>query len=192
MIVRRIAGVILIVLAVIGAGAAPAAADTASAVAACRTGPKLVDVYYRFVDDQLLNAEGRVVGLGSGIGRFELYRKGPDTFCAVSSLTGTFTLFGGESPAGTGTVPEGLRGHFVGVNVLEFTGTFDPQLPTRGYVGEFDANCNQFECETPIRFGRLYVEPNGPPAVIDYRFVHYSRCGIWVDAFSFTQGDIAC
>ena len=192
MIVRRIAGLTLVVLAAVGIGAAPAGADTASAVAACRSGPKLVDVYYRFVDDQVLNAEGRVVGLASGIGRFELYQKGPDTFCAVSSLTGTFTLFAGDSPAGTGTVPEGLRGAVVGVNVLEFTGTFDPQLPTRGYVGEFDANCDQFDCETPIRFGRQYVQTGGPPAVIDYRFVHYSRCGIWVDAFTFTQGDIAC
>ena len=190
MLVRRIAVSVLVLLAALGAGAVPAQAQTAEA--ACRTGPKLVDVYYRFVDDQVLNAEGRVVGLASGVGRFEVYRKGPNTFCAVSTLTGTFTLFGGESPAGTGTVPEGLRGHVVGVNVLEFTGTFKPELPTRGYVGEFDANCNQFECETPIRFGRQYVQTNGPPAVIDYRFVHYSRCGIWVDAFTFTQGDIAC
>lgn len=187
--VRRIAGLVLVLLGVIGAAATPAHAD---ATATCRIGPKLVDVYYRFVDDQVLNAEGRVVGLASGTGRFELYRKGPDTFCAVSSLTGTFTLFGGASPAGTGTVPSGLRGHVVGVNVLQFTGTFNPLLPTRGYVGEFDANCNQFDCETPIRFGRQYVETTGPPVVLDYRFIHYSGCGIWVDAFTHTQGDIAC
>ena len=85
-----------------------------------------------------------------------------------------------------------LRGHVVGVNVLQFTGTFQPQLATRGYVGEFDANCNQFDCETPIRFGRHYVVIDGPPAVIDYRFLHYSRCGIWVDALTYTEGDIAC
>jgi hypothetical protein len=72
-------------------------------------------------------------------------------------LTGTFTLFAGVSPAGTGTVPAGVRGHVVGVNVLGFTGTFQADLPTRGYVGEFDANCNEFECETPIRCGRHYV-----------------------------------
>lgn len=192
MVVRRIAGLVLGVLAALGAVAPPAGADVTTATAACRTGPKLVDVYYRYVDDQVLNAEGRVVGLASGTGRFELYRKGPDTLCAVSSLTGTFTLFGGESPAGTGTVPAGLRGHVVGVNVLEFTGTFQPLLPTRGYVGEFDANCNQVDCATPIRFGRQYVVTDGPPAVIDYRFVHYSSCGIWVDAFTYTQGDIAC
>src|SRR5688572_29958752 len=103
MVVRRMAGLVLVLLAALGAGAAPAAADTSASVAACRTGPKLVDVYYRFVDDQFLNAEGRPVALVSGIGRFELYRKGPNTFCAVSSLTGTATFFGGESPNGTGT-----------------------------------------------------------------------------------------
>jgi hypothetical protein len=85
MVGRRFAGLIVVVLAVL----------VASAIAACRTGPKLVDVYYRYYDDQILSAEGSVVGLASGTGRFELYRKGPDTFCAVSPLTGTFTLFGG-------------------------------------------------------------------------------------------------
>ena len=190
--VRRVAGMVVLLLVALGAGAAPAGADTSAAVAACRTGPKLVDVYYRFVDDQFLNIEGRAVGLVSGTGRFELYRKGPSTFCAVSSLTGTITFFGGESPNGTGTVPAGLRGHIVGVNVLEFTGTFQPQLPTRGYVGEFDAKCNQFDCESPIRFGRQYVVTAGPPAVLDYRFTVYTHCGIWIDDFEFTQGDIAC
>ena len=192
MVVRRMAGLVLVIVAALAAGAAPARADTSTAIAACRTGPKLVDVYYRFVDDQFLNAEGRVVALVSGTGRFELYRKGPDTFCAVSSLTGTMTFFGGESPTGTGTVPEGFRAHVVGVNVLEFTGEFTPLLPARGYVGEFDANCDQFDCETPIRFGRQYVETTGPPSVIDYRFVVYSACGIWVDAFDVTSGDVAC
>ena len=192
MVVRRFTGLLLVVVAALGAGAVPAGADTTASVAACRTGPKLVDVYYRYADDQYLNAEGRVVALGSGTGRFELYRKGPDTFCAVSSLTGTLTFFGGESPTGTGTVPEGYRAHVVGVNVLEFTGTFAPVLPTRGYVGEFDANCDEFDCETPIRFGRYYVETAGPPALIDYRFVVYSTCGIWVDALDEPQGDIAC
>lgn len=190
MVVRRAVGIMLVVIAAIGV--APLPADAASETSSCPTGPKLVDVRYRFFDDQILNAEGRVVGLASGVGRFELYQTGPETFCAVSTLTGTFTLYGGVSPTGTGTVPEGLRGVVVGVNVLEFTGTFAPLLPTRGYVGAFDANCNQFECETPIRFGRQYVEVGGPPSVIDYRFVHYSRCGIWVDALTSTEGDIAC
>ncbi|MDP1805341.1 MAG: hypothetical protein Q8K72_09260, partial [Acidimicrobiales bacterium] len=74
---RRIAGLILVVVVGLGAGAAPAGAETATAVGACRTGPKLVEVYYRYYDDQVLNAEGRVVGLASGTGRFELYRNGP-------------------------------------------------------------------------------------------------------------------
>ena len=189
MLVRRIVVSVLVLLAALGAGVAPAGAD---AQADCRVGPKLVDVYYRYVDDQILNAEGRVVGLSSGTGRFEVWQTGPDTFCAVSTLTGRFTLFGGESPAGTGTVPAGLRGHVVGYNVLQFTGTFAPLLPTRGYVGEFDANCNELDCETPIRFGRQYIQTDGPPEVLDYRFVHHSACGIWVDALTYTQGDIAC
>ncbi|HEX2047639.1 MAG TPA: hypothetical protein VHF27_07740 [Acidimicrobiales bacterium] len=189
MIVRRMAGAVVALLAVLGAFAPAAGGQTPRE--ACQAGPKLVDVYYRYADDQILDSQGRVVGLSSGIGHFRLYQLGPDTFCAISYVAGTFTTFAGPSPAGTGTVPEGLRGHVVGENVLLFTGEFVPTLPTRGYVGEFDANCDQFECETPIRFGRQYLE-TGPPEVLGFRFVHYTRCGIWIQTESSDVGDIAC
>ncbi len=190
MIVRRIAAAVLVLLAALAATAGPAVAQTPREE--CQAGTLLVDVYYRYVDDQILDTQGRVVGLSSGLGRFRLYQVGPDTYCALSYVAGSFTTFAGPSPAGTGTVPEGLRGHVVGENVLLFTGEFVPTLPTRGYVGEFDANCDRFECETPIRFGRQYVETDGPPEVLAFRFTHYTRCGIWIQTESSDEGDIAC
>ena len=190
MVVRRIVGMLLLMAALLGGASGPAAAETPRE--ACQAGPLLVDVWYRYTDDQFIDTHGRVVGLTSGIGRFRLYQLGPDTFCAISFVTGTITTFAGPSPNGTGTVPAGLRGHMVGEIILLFTGEFVPTLPTRGYVGEFDANCNQFECETPIRFGRQYVETAGPPEVLGFRFVHYTRCGIWTQTESSDEGDIAC
>ena len=190
MSVRRIAAPLLLLVALVVGLAAPVGAQTTRRE--CLAGTLVADVVYRYEDEQVLDTQGRVVGLASGVGRFRLYQLGPDTFCALSFVTGTFTTFAGPSPNGTGTVPEGLRGHVVGENVLLFTGEFDPELPTRGYVGEFDSNCDQFECATPIRFGRHYVLTEGPPEVLSYRFSHYTRCGIWVQTESSDVGDIAC
>ena len=147
---------------------------------------------YRFANDQDLNSEGEVFALGSGIARFRLWRTGPGTFCAIATSTGTFTTFAGPSPAGTGTVPAGHTGYFAGESVLRFVGTFAPKLPTRGFVGSFDARCDQFDCATPIQFGRFYIDVEGPPELLAFRFVHVSSCGAWVETESTDVGDIAC
>lgn len=187
---RRMTAAAGVVLAMLMGTVGPAQAQISRAE--CQSGPVLVDVFYRYIDDQILNSQGEVFALSSGTGRFTLYQLGPDTFCAISFVAGPFTTFAGPSPAGTGTVPAGLQGQMLGEIVLLFTGEFVPTLPTRGYVGEFDANCNQFECETPIRFGRQYVETSGPPQILGYRFAHYTSCGVWVETESSDQGDIAC
>ena len=59
-------------------------------------------------------------------------------------------------------------------------------------MGFFDAQCDQFDCETPIQFGRNYVDVNGPPQLLAYRFVHVSRCGTWIETSLGSLGDIAC
>jgi hypothetical protein len=160
--------------------------------APCEVGRPLVNVTYRFVDDQDLTSEGEVWALGTGISTFKLYDTGGGTFCATTTLVGTFTTFAGPSPAGTGTVPSGHTGRFVVQSVLRFEGTFEPILPTRGFVGTFDANCDQFECETPIQFGRKYLDVGGPPVAESFRAVYVSSCGVWIQTEDGNTGDIAC
>jgi hypothetical protein len=157
----------------------------------CRVGAPLVNVTYRFVNEQDLTSNGEVWALDSGIATFRLFRTGENTFCATTSAAGTFTTFGGPSPAGTGTVPEGHTGRFAGQSTLRFVGSFAPVLPTRGFVGTFDAQCDQFDCAAPIRFGRNYLE-TGPPTVESFRAVYVSSCGVWVQTSEGDRGDIAC
>ena len=189
MIARRVVVAVAVLLATMTAGSPVAGAQT---VQLSCPGTAIVNVSYRFANDQLLGLDGEVWAIGSGWGQFRVYPAGPGAFCAVSTLAGTFTTFAGPSPAGTGTVPAGLTGQIVGTNVLRFTGTFAPKLPTRGYVGSFDAQCDQFDCLTPIQFGRNYIDVNGPPQVLGYRFVHVSSCGTWVETNAASYGDIAC
>src|SRR5687768_10525789 len=81
---------------------------------ACQQGRPLVDVTYGFLNEQDLNSDGYVWALDDGQSRFRLFQTGLETFCAVSSSSGTFTTFAGPSPAGTGTIPAGLEGTFRG------------------------------------------------------------------------------
>jgi hypothetical protein len=186
---RRVVVAIAVLFATMTAGSSAAVAQTPQL--SC-PGTAIVNVSHRFANDQVLGLEGQVWAIGSGLAQFRLYPAGPGAFCAVSTVTGTFTTFAGPSPAGTGTVPAGLTGRVVGTNVLRFTGTFAPKLPTSGYVGSFDAQCDQFDCLTPIQFGRNYINVNGPPQLLGYRFVHVSACGTWVETSAASYGDIAC
>ena len=191
MIARRAVVAVTLLLAALTVVPPPAGAALTPDLT-CPGRTPLVDVSYRFANEQLLNSEGEVWALGSGYAQFRLYPAGAGVFCAVSTVAGPFTTYGGPSPGGTGTVPAGLRGYVAGTNVLRFTGTFAPILPTRGFVGFFDAGCNQFECATPIQFGRNYVDVNGPPAVLAYRFVNVTPCGTWIETSLGNIGDVAC
>lgn len=90
-------------------------------------------------------------------------------------------------------MPAGLTGRFAGQTAVIFEGaSYRPLLPTHGYVGWFDANCDQFDCATPIQFGRNYLEVSGPPELVAFRSVYVSRCGTWVPTSEAESGDIAC
>lgn len=158
----------------------------------CQVGAPLVNVVYRVVNEQDLASNGDVWALDAAVSHFRLYQTGGESFCATITIAGAFTAFGGPSPAGTSTVPPGHSGRFAGVDTLYLTGTFAPRLPTRGFVGTFDGQCDQFDCQTPVQFGRNYVEVSGPPEHGAYRFVYASSCGVWIATNEGDRGDIAC
>jgi hypothetical protein len=187
---RRVVSVVVAVLSTVTLVASPAAGQ--SSERPCGTGAPLVDVVYRVVNEQDLASNGDVWALDAAVSHFRLYQTGEDTFCAAITIAGEFTAFGGPSPAGTGVVPAGHSGRFAGVDTLYLTGTFAPSLPTRGFVGTFDGQCDQFECQTPVQFGRNYVEVTGPPEHGAYRFIYASACGVWIATNEGDRGDIAC
>ncbi len=191
MAVRRAVGAAVVVL--MGLLLLPGAAAAQVPSRACDGGTLLVTVTYRFTEEQDFTTGGDVWALTSGIARFRLYQLDENTFCATNTHAGTFTTFAGPSPAGTGTVPAGLTGRLAGQTAVIFEGaSYRPLLPTRGYVGSFDANCDQFACATPIQFGRNYLEVAGPPELVSFRSIYVSRCGTLVQTSEGEFGDIAC
>lgn len=191
---RRVVGATMAMLGSLGVLAAvPSPAAAQSPAQECEVGAPIVNVSFRFLNEQDLTSNGDVWALDTGLSRWRLYRTGADTFCSTSADVGSFTAFAGPSPAGTGTVPPGHRGHFAGKAERHYVGrTFTPTLPTRGFVGTFDAQCDQFDCQNPTRFGRNYLEGDVPPLFGEFRVVYTSRCGVWIQTSSGDRGDIAC
>jgi hypothetical protein len=171
-------------------GARPAGAQAPAQP--CEHGTPLVDVVYQVVNEQDLTSTGDVWALDSARSQFRLYRTGRATFCASVIVEGSFTAFGGPSPAGTGTLPAGQTGRFVGFDTVYLTGTLAPQLPTQGFVGTFDARCDRFECQNDIRFGRNYVQVTKAPTHGAYSWRYTSPCGVWTASSAGDEGDIAC
>jgi len=185
----RLAAVAALSVSALALGALPAGAQVPAQP--CEQGTPLVDVVYQIVNEQDLTSTGTVWALDAARSQFRLYRTGRTTFCASVIVEGSFTAFGGPSPAGTGTVPAGQTGRFVGFDTVYLTGTFAPRLPTQGFVGTFDAQCDQFECQNDIRFGRNYVHVTKAPTHGAYSFRYTSPCGVWTASSGGENGDIA-
>jgi len=117
---------------------------------------------------------------------------GDDQYCAVVKYLGTFDTIAGDSPQGTGTVGDDVRGHMQGGYRATFTGTFDPQLPTNGNIGPYDYTCN------PDFSGCNYFDWLGAyfSSYADFDqpywawFYNTRTNGSWLNASTGNQGDI--
>jgi hypothetical protein len=109
---------------------------------------------------------------------------------------GTFTTFAGLSPEGTGTVRAGVTGTFDGTTYFRIYGKFAPTVPTTGFLGNFDAQCQQDgTCAGPILSIRGSYFPTGYQNVDLGAFtVTYDggACGTWLQSNSGDTGDIVC
>jgi hypothetical protein len=88
-----------------------------------------------------------------------------DGFCAIVTYLGKVESVGGDGP-GCATddndvcddkqgLEEGVVATFQGGYTMNITGAFDPQLPTKGNLGTFDANCDAVngECDFSPTYG---------------------------------------
>jgi hypothetical protein len=125
----------------------PVRATDASATAqpdGCPTDkPKVVDAYDTFENVADLGADGHVWALDEGTQHIQMWRTGTNSYCVMRHDVGTFTSFAGVSPEGTGTISADVTGTFDGTVYLRIHGRFAPTLPTSGFIGHFDAQCQQ-------------------------------------------------
>jgi hypothetical protein len=106
--------------------------------------PMVVDVTLTARNIADIAGDENVWALDQYTEHVQAWQIGPHLYCVRRAETGTWTSFAGASPAGSGTISGGLTGTLHGVRYLRVMGTFDPAYPTTGYIGEFEALCDQF------------------------------------------------
>ena len=186
-----IATVVAPAAALAGTGPQPAAA----AGEICPGGGRLlVNAYGTYRNAADFGADGHVWALDAAREAIQIWQTGTDTYCFKRQDTGTFTTFAGVSPEGTGTVSAGVTGRWYGELVIVIQGTFAPNLATKGFVGDFDQQCQQDgTCLGPAFNARNYFS-----SFDSLEFLTFSAtfaggpCGVWRQSIDGNTGDIVC
>jgi hypothetical protein len=172
-------------------------AQTAASAAVERCpggGPLVVNAFGTFRNLADFGADGHVWALTAGRASMQIWQVGTNTSCVKRDYHGTFTTFAGVSPEGTGTVSGGVTGRWNGEIVALIHGTFAPTVATRGFVGDFDVQCQQDGTCLGTRFTpRLYFS-----SIDSFEFFVFGAkyeagaCGVWQQSLEGDKGDIVC
>ena len=194
--VSRLAGLSAVVAAVL---ATLSLVDASAAVKpdSCPTDkPLVVNSYLTAENSSDTGPDGHVWALEAGTRSIQIWRLGGDAYCVKLHDVGTFTTFAGLSPEGTGTVSGGVTGSFDGTAYLRIYGKFAPTVSTTGFLGNFDAQCQQDgTCAGQILSIRRSYFPSGFQNVDLGAFtITYDggACGTWSQSNSGDTGDIVC
>lgn len=157
--------------------------------------PMVVDGYDTSRDIADLGADGHVWALDAYTETVQIWRVGTNAFCVKKHAVGSFSTFAGLSPEGTGTIGAGVTGSFEATVYIRIYGTFTPTVPTTGFIGDFDGQCQQDgTClgteprVTSLYFSRVRAfDPGSFLAIYDA-----GACGTWTQTPSGDTGDIVC
>jgi hypothetical protein len=185
--------------AVVAVLAAVSLVDASAAVKpdSCPTDkPLVVNSYFTAENSSDTGPDGHVWALDAGARFIRIWRLGGDAYCLQIHDIGTSTAFAGLSPEGTGTVRAGVTASFDGTTYFRIYGKFAPTVSTTGFLGNFDAQCQQDgTCAGQILSIRRSYFPSGYQHVDLGAFaVTYDggACGTWTQSNSGDTGDIVC
>ena len=172
----------------------PQTAASAAAEPCPGGGPLVVNAYGTYRNSADFGADGHVWALDAARESIQIWQIGTNTYCLKRQDTGTFTTFAGVSPEGTGTVSGGVTGRWYGELVIVIHGTFAPKVATKGFVGDFDLQCQQDgTCLGPAFNARNYFS-----SFDSLQFLMFSAtfaggaCGVWRQSIDGDTGDIVC
>jgi hypothetical protein len=160
------------------------------------TKPVAVDSYVTYERVGDFAADGHVWALDSATQTMKIWQIGTNAFCVSRHDQGTFTTFAGASPEGTGVLNAGKTGTFEATIYFKVRGSFDPTLPTSGFVGAFDADCHQDgTCSgTEPHLLDAYFSRINAFGVLGFSasYVGEAGCGSWQQTSEGDTGDIVC
>jgi len=172
----------------------PQTAAAADAAPCPGGGTLVVNSYGTYRNSADFGADGHVWALDTARESIQIWKTGTDTYCFKRQDIGTFTTFAGVSPEGTGTVRGGVTGRWYGEFVIVIKGSFAPNLPTLGFVGDFDMQCQQDgTCLGPAFNARNYFSSFDSLQFLK-REAQYAAgaCGVFRQSTEGDAGDIVC
>jgi hypothetical protein len=198
------------VIAVATAALALAAAASASpgvrldrqdiAATQCTSGghaTEVVNVLYTLQHDADSGFAGNDWANDTILRHLRIWSESDGTYCVQVADVGTFTTFAGTSPSGAGTVSAGVRGILDGGYVTtDVVGTFAPTLPTHGYVGTYDLQCDSTgNCPgTAIGWASYFSSVTSSDSFAQWGWIYRAgRHGSWLnqdDVTAASSGDI--
>ena len=160
----------------------------------CGKGRLAVNVVQKVVNDFDSGTKGNVWAFDNYSRVIKVWRIGRTNYCTIVTYGGTFRTIAGTSPGGSGTVPDGLAGHFTGGYRMDFNGTLlaKPARRTRGSIGTFDYKCDKSgNCPGSVYWVTLYFS-NVTGDDFDWWGWLYKagRNGTWLNSIDGAKGDI--
>jgi hypothetical protein len=160
----------------------------------CGKGPLVINVEQKVVNDVDSGTHGNYWAFDAYTRSIQVWRIGTGNYCAIVHYTGEFRTIAGASPGGSGTVGEGVTGHFEGGYRMDFGGTLlaHPSAKKHGSIGTYDYRCTSTgSCPGSVYWVSLYFS-NVTGDDFDWWGWLYKagKNGTWLNSIDGARGDI--
>jgi hypothetical protein len=160
----------------------------------CGKGKQVINVEQKVVNDVDSGTKGNFWAFDSYTRSIKVWQLGTANYCTIVRYDGTFTTIAGASPGGSGSVGDGLTGHFEGGYRMDFNGTLvaRPTVKTHGSIGTFDYRCDKAgNCPGSVYWVTLFFT-NVTGDDFDWWGWLYKagKNGTWLNSIDGAKGDI--
>jgi hypothetical protein len=160
----------------------------------CGTGRLLINVEQKVVNDVDSGTQGAFWAFDDYRRSIKVWRLGTNNYCTIVHYAGEFRTIAGRSPGASGTVADGITGHFEGGYRMDFNGTLlsHPSVKTHGSIGSFDYRCTSTgNCPGSVYWVTLFFS-NVTGDDFDWWGWLYKagKNGTWLNAIEGAKGDI--
>jgi hypothetical protein len=197
---KRLASIVIVICAL----AAPAALASPGpppklnkhqlARKTCGKGKLAVNVEQKVVNDIDSGKTGNFWAFDSYHRSIMVWKLGTTNYCAIVRYEGTFTTIAGASPGGSGTVGDGLKGHFEGGYRMDFNGTLiaHPTVKAHGSIGTTNYRCDKTgNCPGSVYWVTLFFTNVTGDDFDWWGWIYRAgRNGTWLNSIDGAKGDI--
>lgn len=175
-----------------GLGYLPSKADTAKTF--CAPGTIVVNISYTVLNDADSGLLGNAWAADQYVRYVQVIQTGWNSFCVATRYSGSVTTKAGPSPGATTKLPDGITGLMAGGDRFTFQGKLNRWLPTSGWLGTFDYQCDaSFTCPGAFDWLSAYFREVSGVRMLWWAFAYNASAtgnGVWANRMDYSYGDI--